>query len=159
MEYGPDAEGYGMIDEDKLKRIKALTSGESVGAQPDLGPSLSDLSEKELRKLRADVDALLPVDKLVQLDMHAELMAQYRTVQDLQDETLNDPDCPPNYKAQVAGQVASTMQHLIKMQADFYNTGRFRAIENLMIQYMKKLPLKDAHAFLEAYEKIGSQDE
>lgn len=139
-----------MIDQDKLAAIKA-TMGE--------GNAPPAVSEKELRKWRQQIDRLLPEDTLSSMDMPKELMAQFQRVKDLQDDVLNDDMTPANQKAQVAGQVASTLQQLIKMQTDFYNSERFRSIENLMIKFMKKMPLETAREFLDEYENLGMNDE
>jgi len=146
-----------MIDEDKLKRIKALTSGEGVDAQPDLGPSLSDLSEKELRKLRADVDALLPRGGLDGLNLEQELVDQYHAVKGLQEEVLTDQDTPANQRAQCAGQVVSTLQKLIDLQVDMQRDERLKKIERTLLEAIAFLPEDAKTKFFADYESFAAK--
>ena len=142
-----------MIDQEKLAAIKASMAAGEVVRDP-----LQDMREADLRRLRADIDRVLPErTTLADMDMPKELMEQFQRVKDLQDEVLGDEDVPANQKAQVAGQVASTLQQLVKMQTDFYNAERFRSIENLMIKFMKKMPLDVATEFVAEYEKLGDE--
>ncbi len=92
------------------------------------------------------------------MDMAVELVTQLNKVKKLQDDVLDDDETPANQRAQVAGQVASVMQQLIKLQGEFYTPDRFRKIENMMILYMKKLPLADARAFIDEYERLGEEE-
>ena len=96
---------------------------------------------------------------LSDMDMPSELIEQFRKVKDLQESVIEDDDIPANQRAQVAGAVAATLQQLIKMQTEFYTSERFRSIENLMIAYMKGLPLEQAEEFLTAYEALGAANE
>lgn len=41
------------------------------------------------------------------------------------------------------------------MQTDFYTSERFRNIENLMIDFMKSLPLDQARMFIKKYEETN----
>lgn len=142
-----------MIDSDKKAEVMAMIDGVEKKSL-----DLSSMTVKELRRLRSDIDKLLPEQvTLGDMDMPRELVAQFMTVKDLQDEVLSDDETPANQKAQVAGQVASTLQQLVKMQTDFYTSERFRSIENLMIGYMKSLPLDQAQRFLDEYEGLNSE--
>ena len=140
-----------MIDAERLAELRTAIRGGESPKDP-----LAEMSQSELRRLRGEIDRLLP-DKqtLGEMDMPSELMSQFQVVKDLQDSVINDSEVPANQRAQVAGAVASTLQQLVKMQSDFYTAERFRSIENLMIQYMKKLPLDEANRFLDEYEKLG----
>ena len=140
-----------MIDSERLAEVRTAIAGGGSARDP-----LESMSHAELRRLRGEIDRLLP-DKqtLGEMDMPSELVNQYQVVKDLQDSVISDDEVPANQRAQVAGAVASTLQQLVKMQSDFYTAERFRCIENLMIQYMKKLPLDEANRFLDEYEKLG----
>ena len=94
-------------------------------------------------------------ENLNELNLETELVTQYSKVLDLQEEVFADFDIPANQKAQVAGQVASTLQQLIKMQSEFYTAERFKSIEGLMVRYMKKLPLAVAEEFVADYERLS----
>ena len=143
-----------MIDEDKLAQVQAAMLG-------DVAPEVDDLdamSHDELRRLRDEIDRRLPEEKLSQMDLTQELLSQYRLVQRLQTDVLDNEEVPANQRAQVAGQVASTLQQLVKMQTEFQNAERFRAIENLLIKSIKLMPLDAAAAFITEYEKLGADD-
>ena len=142
-----------MIDAERLAELKTAIRGGESPKDP-----LAEMSQSELRKLRGEIDRLLPEQKLSDMDMPKELMDQFQVVKDLQSNVMTDAEVPANQRAQVAGAVASTLQQLVKMQTDFYTSERFRNIENLMIQYMKKLPLETATEFLDEYEKIGEAE-
>ena len=141
-----------MIDQEKLAEVRTRLRGGDTPKDP-----LASLTPSELRRLRSEVDKLLPDSemKLSDMDMPRELMNQFQVVKDLQSSVMDDDTVPANQRAQCANAVASTLQNLVKMQTDFYTSERFRAIENLLIQYMKRLPLDAANEFLDEYEKIG----
>lgn len=138
-----------MIDEKKMAKLKA---------PPE--KTLKDLPEEELRRIKAQIESLLPArsSDLAGMDMGQELMQQYRVVLELQQEALNDLETPANQKAQVAGQVKSTLNDLVRMQTEFYTAERFRAIESMLIRYMKTLPIEEAKVFLDEYERLGAAD-
>lgn len=139
-----------MIDPDKAAKINRV-----IGYEEYSMGSLARMTESELRALRSEIDALLPQDDFREMDMAAELVSQLRRVLRLQDDVLQDQETPANQRAQVAGQVASVIQQLTKLQVDFYTPYRFRAIENMVIQFMKKVPLETAQEFLDEYERLG----
>ena len=142
-----------MIDAERLAELKTAIRGGESPKDP-----LAEMSQSELRRLRSEIDRLLPEQKLSDMDMPKELMDQFQVVKNLQSSVMTDDEVPANQRAQVANAVASTLQNLVKMQTDFYTSERFRNIENLMIQYMKKLPLETATEFLDEYEKIGEAE-
>lgn len=141
-----------MIDQEKLQALRGEARiGEAV--------TLSNMSYEEMVALKDLLDAQEMEENrmhsLGDINLEHELMSQYAKVKKLQTDVLIDDSVPANQRAQVANAVASTLQQLIKMQTEFYTAERFRSIENLMIAYMKKLPLADAQRFLDEYEKIG----
>lgn len=143
-----------MYDEKKLALMNKSLSKERQFDED----ALEDLSHDDLRALRDQINAILPDESLSGMDMTTELMNQYRRVLKLQRDCLEDLEVPPNQKAQVAAQVKSTLGDLVRMQTEFYTSQRMRNIENLLIKYMKSLSLKEAKAFLEEYEALGSED-
>lgn len=142
-----------MFDEKRAEDIKAR-----VDRPPPDKSLLEDLSPVDLRKLRGEIDRLLPERALGEIDTAKELVEQYMKVKELQDSVLFDDDVPANQRAQCAGQVASTLQHLVKMQTDFYTAERFRAIENLLIKYLRKMPLDVATQLVAEYERLGDEN-
>ena len=144
-----------MIDEDKLAQVQAAMAGTAPEKE---GFDLDAMSVDELRELRDEIDRRLPEDKLSQMDLTQELLSQYRLVQRLQNSVLMDDSIAPNQRSQVAGQVASTLQQLVKMQTEFHNAERFRAIENLLIKSIKLMPLDAAEAFISEYERLGGDN-
>jgi ElaB/YqjD/DUF883 family membrane-anchored ribosome-binding protein len=143
-----------MYDEKKLALMNKSLSKERQFDED----ALEDLSHDDLRALRDQINAILPDESLSGMDMTTELMNQYRRVLKLQRDCLEDLEVPPNQKAQVAAQVKSTLGDLVRMQTEFYTSERFRSIENLLIKYMKSLPIDMAKSFLFEYEKLGATD-
>ena len=144
-----------MIDDAKLAQVQAAMAGTAPEKE---GFDLDAMSVDELRELRDEIDRRLPEDKLSQMDLTQELLSQYRLVKRLQDSVLMDDSIAPNQRSQVAGQVASTLQQLVKMQTEFHNAERFRAIENLLIKSIIMMPLDAAEAFIAEYERLGGDD-
>ncbi len=143
-----------MYDEKKLAMMKqSLGGGHHIDED-----TLEDLSHDDLRALRDQINAMLPEESLSGMDMTTELMNQYRRVLKLQRDCMEDLEVPPNQKAQVAAQVKSTLGDLVRMQTEFYTSERFRSIENLLIKYMKTLPIEMAKTFLAEYERLGAAD-
>jgi hypothetical protein len=141
-----------MIDDQKLAQVQAAMLGEIA---PEDGFDLDTMTHDELRELRDEIDRRLPEDKLSQMDLTQELMTQYRRVQRLQESVIDDQSVAANQRSQVAGQVASTLQQMVKMQTEFHNAERFRAIENLLIKSLKLMPLDVAEEFIAEYERLG----
>ena len=144
-----------MIDDAKLAQVQAAMAGTAPEKE---GFDLDTMSLEELRELRDEIDRRLPEEKLSQMDLTQELLSQYWLVKRLQDSVLMDDSIAPNQRSQVAGQVASTLQQLVKMQGEFHNAERFRAIENLLIKSFKLMPVDAANAFISEYEKLGGDD-
>jgi len=144
-----------MYDEKKLAMMKQSLGGGHHHLDED---TLEDLSHDDLRALRDQINAMLPEESLSGMDMTTELMNQYRRVLKLQRDCMEDLEVPPNQKAQVAAQVKSTLGDLVRMQTEFYTSERFRSIENLLIKYMKTLPIEMAKTFLAEYERLGAAD-
>ncbi len=144
-----------MYDEKKLAMMKQSLGSGHHHLDED---TLEDLSHDDLRALRDQINAMLPEESLSGMDMTTELMNQYRRVLKLQRDCMEDLEVPPNQKAQVAAQVKSTLGDLVRMQTEFYTSERFRSIENLLIKYMKTLPIEMAKTFLAEYERLGAAD-
>jgi len=142
-----------MYDEKKLAMMKQSLGGHHIDED-----TMEDLSHDDLRALRDRINAMLPDESLSGMDMTTELMNQYRRVLKLQRDCMEDLEVPPNQKAQVAAQVKSTLGDLVRMQTEFYTSERFRSIENLLIKYMKTLPIEMAKTFLAEYERLGAAD-
>ena len=145
-----------MINDTKLAEIKTGIADSAPPTPQKREFDLKGYSPTELRNLRREIDTMLPRESLSDLDIPRELLTQYRAVLDLQTDVINDDDIPPNQRSQVAGQVASVLQQITKMQGEFYTAERFRSIENLMIKHMRKLPLEQAREFLKEYEELGT---
>ena len=69
---------------------------ESRGQDVDLFSFLSVLPESELRRVKFFIDQRLPQDGVESMNLEIELVNQYNTVKDLQDDTLADDDVPAN---------------------------------------------------------------
>lgn len=138
-----------------------LFSGQEVGgdalrddrATAKLGLDLTAYPVELLLALRAEIDEALPPMRLVSMNLEEELVRQFHTARALQTETLADRGAEANKKAQVVNTTASTLQSLIKMQSDFYAAERFKKIELLLIDTLRKFSQEDVARFFEIYER------
>ena len=117
---------------------------------------LKDLSVDDMLALRDVLNEMMPSKTFADVNLEHELIEQYNTVKNLQSDVLTDDDVPVNQRAQVANSVASTLGQLTQMQADFYTSERFKAMEALMIKAIKKMSPEVAEAFVKEYEEMGS---
>lgn len=136
-----------MFDPDLLNQKR-----ESRGQDIDLFSFLSVLPESELRRVKFFIDQRLPQDGVESMNLEVELVSQYHTVKDLQDETLADEGIPANQKAQVANSVASTLAQLIKLQEDLKHQETLKIMESVIIEVMKMQPESIKAEFFEQYE-------
>ena len=114
---------------------------------------LDHLDRVELFALRGRIDALLPSPQMADIDLEAETVRQFQTVQALQTKVVAGND-EPNKKASVIQACAVALQMLAKMQSDVFTSERYKRIENLMIKHLKLLPQETAEAFLADYERL-----
>jgi len=124
----------------------------------DLISIIRNMDVGVLLNLRHEIDKTLPSTSLSGMNLETELVMQYHRVKELQRVVMEDLETPANQRAQVAGQVASVLGQLTKMQSEFHTAERFKSIENLMIEYMKRLPVDVAEAFLNEYEAIDARE-
>lgn len=115
---------------------------------------ISLYSESELLTLRAKIDERLPKMEIGGIDLESELVLQFRTVQALQNETLEEDRIDANKKASVINACASALMALTKLQVEVYTSERFKQIEGLMIKYLKTLPKETADAFMHDYKNL-----
>lgn len=142
-----------LIDTEKMAKISSGAAFETVKSRSEADLDLMDVGE--LLRLRGEIDRRLPATALNNMNLEEELVRQYLRVQHLQDESMLDMEASPNQKAAVSHQVASTLQHLVKMQTDFHTAERFKKVEGLMVKAMKQLPIDVAKDFLDAYERLA----
>lgn len=140
-----------MISEEKMAALRTATAP-PASRKPTT--TLAGLSEDELLLMRAEIDNLLPPQSMANMNMEQELVLQFKAVKRLQLDVIDDKDTPANQRAQVANAVAATLGQLVKMQADFYTSERFKAIEALMIRAMKTMPRPQAEKFISEYEAL-----
>lgn len=139
-----------MFDPEKQARIRSgdafTTPSERSHAELDL------LDVDELLRLRGEIDKRLPAVALNDMNLEEELVRQYLRVQSLQAAAMDDNGIPANQKAQVAAQVASTLQQLVKMQTEFHTAERLKAIESRLIRALEKVPAEHLVEFFAWYE-------
>ena len=142
-----------MIDEDKLAQVQAAMLGEVA---PEDGFDLDTMSVDELRELRDEIDRRLPEDSLDSLNLEKELVGQYRVVKRLQDDVITDDDIAPNQRSQVAGQVASTLQQLVKLQVDLKQGEQMKRMESAFLEAIEDLEESAKAKFFAAYDVIAA---
>ena len=143
-----------MIDEDKLAQVQAAMLGEVA---PEDGFDLDAMSVEELRELRDEIDRRLPEDSLDSLNLEKELVGQYRLVQRLQADVITNDDFAPNQRSQVAGQVASTLQQLVKLQEDLKREQTLKLMESVLVDMIKSMPEDFKTNFFAEYKQRASK--
>lgn len=138
-----------MIDEKVMEKVK---TPQRLGVRD----TVAAMSVDEMESYRYEIDQRLPPKSLDGINLVHELLTQFTQVKKLQEEVNNDTLTPANQKSQVAGQVVNTLQQLIKMQDEHHNAERFKAIEQLMIKAIKKLPKEVAEEFIREYEGMAA---
>lgn len=114
---------------------------------------LETMAPEELLDLYDRVRALLPATKLSDVNLAEELVLQFQRVKSLQAKVI-ESNSSAQQKAAVVNACGAALQHLVKLQTDLHNAERFKAIEGLMIKYMKRLPLDVATQFMDEYENL-----
>lgn len=143
-----------MIDEDKLAQVQAAMAG---AAPEKEGFDLDTMSVEELRELRDEIDRRLPEDSLDSLNLEKELVGQYRLVQRLQSDVITNDDFAPNQRSQVAGQVASTLQQLVKLQEDLKREQTLKLMESVLVDMIKSMPEDFKTNFFAEYKQRASK--
>ena len=139
-----------MIDAERLAELKTAIRGGESPKDP-----LAEMSQSELRKLRGEIDRLLPEANINGMNLETELVEQYNLVKDLQASSLHDDEIPLNQRSQLAGQVASTLQQLVKMQVDLKRDERLKKIESVFLEAIENLPEEAKDMFFDEYERIA----
>lgn len=125
------------------------------------GLDLDVLSEDDLLELRGMVDSCLPARALIDLNVERELIVQLQVVKNLQARVMVDPEIPANQLAQVAGQVAGTLQSIAKLQLEVHDSERMKALETILVDCIQEfLDIDTQLKFFEEYEKriMGKSD-
>ena len=143
-----------MIDEDKLAQVQAAMAGTEPEKE---GFDLDTMSVEELRELRDEIDRRLPEDSLDSLNLEKELVGQYRLVQRLQADVITNDDFAPNQRSQVAGQVASTLQQLVKLQEDLKREQTLKLMESVLVDMIKSMPEDFKTNFFAEYKQRASK--
>jgi hypothetical protein len=139
-----------MLDPVKFAEMQTLLREGKSTKDP-----LGKLSHKELRKLRGDIDALLPNVGVSSLNLESELIEQYHKTKGLMDETLADSECPANQKSQVCNAVVTILAQLVKIQEDLQKQESLKIMETLLIDSLKYLPEDEKTKFFDEYERMA----
>ena len=84
-------------------------------------------------------------------------MGQYRLVQRLQADVITNDDFAPNQRSQVAGQVASTLQQLVKLQEDLKREQTLKLMESVLVDMIKSMPDDFKTNFFAEYKQRASK--
>ena len=143
-----------MIDDQKLAQVQAAMAGTAPEKE---GFDLDTMTHDELRELRDEIDRRLPEDSLDSLNLEKELVGQYRLVQRLQADVITNDDFAPNQRSQVAGQVASTLQQLVKLQEDLKREQTLKLMESVLVDMIKSMPEDFKTNFFAEYKQRASK--
>lgn len=141
-----------MIDQEKLAGIKTLIRGSEPLKDP-----LKGMNAKDLRRLRSEIDKLLPSNKVSDLNLEEELVEQYQKIKDLMDEVSESADVGASQKAQVANSVVGTLGQLVKMQEDLRRQETFKVMEGVLIEAIKRLPAAVKDEFFTEYVRLAKR--
>ena len=141
-----------MFDPERQAALKTALATSGPTTDP-----LKDLPEGDLRRLRDDINKLLPADAVSNLDLEAELVSQYRKTKKLMDDVLEDAECPANQKAQCANSVVSTLAQLVKLQEDLKREQTLKIMEETLVDTLKMLPEETRNEFYAEYERMAKQ--
>lgn len=141
-----------MIDPAKLAQVKVAVAG----GEPVQDP-LRSLSDADLRRLRREINVLVPEATLGTMNLESELIEQYNKTKDLMDDVLHDEGCPANQKAQVANSVVSTLAQLVKLQEDLKRQETLKVMEAVLIDVVKTFEEPEKEKFYADYERLAGK--
>ena len=139
-----------MIDAERLAEVRTAIAGGGSARDP-----LAEMSAADLRKLRGEIDRLLPSEDVSSMNLEDELVQQYLKTKDLMDETLLDEDCPANQKAQVCNSVVTILGQLVKLQEDLKREQIVKLMEATLVEAIKTLPEEVKQEFFAEYERMA----
>lgn len=114
---------------------------------------LDNCTDKQLLKLRAQIDSRLNITDLANIDIGLEIVVQLQTLKILQSEALEDDEAPHGQKAQAAMTVSRLLQDLTKCRRELYDAERSKTVENMVIQAMKDTPQEVKDSFFADLER------
>ena len=134
--------------------------------QPKTLGDLDLLDQRELLRLRHEIDIRLNLGTVQDIDLGEELTVQLRTVKALQAAAHDSDDTPYNQQAQTAAVVQSLLKDLVKLRTAVHDAEFAKALEGMVIQAFTKCEaaadpqlqpvlkqVKDL--FFEQYEKLA----
>ena len=110
---------------------------------------LGEYTPAELHRLKARIEALLPAPQ--DLDLQAELIAQFQAAKALFAQAQQSTDTPINQLAQVSNSIAALLKQLSDQQIKMQTAERFGAMENALMDLLKEADEEDRNLFLEAF--------
>ena len=140
-----------MFDEKKAEAVKAKIDG------GDKSPLL-EMSFDQLRVLRNEINAILPTERLENLNLEQELVEQYLNIKGVMAGLLVDQDVPANQQASVANSVVTTLQQLVKLQQDLRREQTFKIMEACLVEALKVLPDAVQEQFYAEYERLAEKE-
>ena len=94
----------------------------------------------------------LPPLALKDMNLEEEMLLQLHNVRALQTLVLNDEDIALNQRVAAAKIVTDSLNKLAELQDRVYTSERFKAVENILIRHLMRLPEDTATAFLTDYQ-------
>jgi hypothetical protein len=132
-------------------RDYTLHNATAVAAKK-LNSDLAKMSEEDLLILRGQIDERLQVE-LKHINLTEELGLQYRQGQALLKDAQDDPEIPPNQRAQVYNSVASMLDKIIKLQGEVYSQERLKKYEAAFLKAASIMDATARAAFFDLYEE------
>ena len=108
--------------------------------------------------MKAQIEEKLPQskgNKLKDIDLEEEMVAQLTVTKELQDDVLGDPDIPANQKAQVINATASAIQQLVRMQVDLKRDEQLKRMEAALMKAVALMGDAEKAVFFDTYEQLA----
>lgn len=143
-----------------LKDLEALNSAMAGAGSNKKSKDLINLSEIELRNLRAQIDGMLPVKTLADMNMEEELVSQYKLAQALQNKVANDTEkgISEKDKGVLLRLATATLEALIKLQGTTYTSERLKYVEIALAFAFDEVPIAIKEQFYTKYATLLEQN-
>ena len=158
---GPDLGQPGVDLATPALNLAALRKTEKTVNRADAGvTNLNAMTELQLLNLRQEIDMKLPSKALADLDMEAELVAQYMLAKLLQNNVHQDSEkgVTDKEKGQLLRMATTTLESLIKLQNSTYTSERIKHIEVALAAAFAEVPIEVKQVFYTKYEALVNEE-
>jgi Lon protease-like protein len=98
------------------------------------------LKARAEEQVPTQIDLPADVSTLKDLDLEAELLAQYKRARRLLAVAEHDTEVPLSQKATALNSISTIITNITKAQTDLYNAERLKTLESTLITCLKQFP-------------------